>query len=496
MSDEEAGAEGATPLWSGRFDAELHPAIRTFTGSLHFDGRLARHDLIASLAHARMLLECGVLSRDQAQPVLEGLSDILSEVEGGSIAVEGPDEDVHSWIERQLVERIGEPGKRLHTARSRNDQTAVALRLYVRERIEDILSGVAGLVRVLREHARQHRDTCLPGYTHLQRGQPVTLAHHLLAHVAALRQDAARLRAAHGSAGTSPLGAGALAGSSFAIDPERTAELLGLESAFENSMHAVADRDYVLDAAYGCAVLLLHLSRWADEVVLWATSEFGFLELGDAVSQGSSIMPQKKNPEAAEILRGKSARGIGNVASLLSLVKGMPLAYNSDFQEDKEPLFDSLDTAEWSLAAAIALARGLRFRPDRMTEALSGGMITATELADHLVRRGVPFRTAHEQVGKTVRAAAERGIELWELDLDELRDFCPSAGDEVHDLLRPETAVAAHDSPGGPAPARTLEQLGEADRALADLESWLDGRSPPPVYVAHRDGTLDRGEDA
>ncbi len=484
VDDETNAAAEGPALWGGRFGDRLHPAIHEFTGSLHFDRRLVRHDLLASIAHARMLRECEILSQADSDPILVGLSEILREIEEGDLEVEGPDEDVHTWIERTLVERVGEAGKCLHTARSRNDQTAVALRLYVRERLEDILSGVAGMQRVLVEHASKHRETYLPGYTHLQRGQPVSLAHHLLAHVAALQSDADRLRAAHASAGISPLGAGALAGSSFPIDPARSAELLGLEGAFRNSMHIVGDRDYVLDAAFACSVLLVHLSRWADEIVLWSTREFGFLELSDSVAQGSSIMPQKKNPEAAEILRGKSARAIGNVTALLTLVKGLPLTFNSDLQEDKERLFDSLDTAEWSLAAAIAITRSSGFRSEAMEAALSGGMLTATELADHLVRRGVPFRTAHEQVGRAVRLAEGDGVELWELPLEALRGCCPDAADDVHEALRPQQAVAAHDSPGGPAPVRVLEQLQDADRDVGQLEAWLESRPVAPIQQA------------
>jgi argininosuccinate lyase len=482
------GEKGA--LWGGRFEGGVHPAIHRFTESLRFDRRLARHDLIGSLAHARMLWETGILADEHAEAILVGLSEILREIEDGSLEVTGADEDIHTWIERTLTDRVGEPARRLHTARSRNDQAIIALRLYVRERLEEILSGLAGLQRALIETAARHRETYLPGYTHLQRGQPVSLAHHLLAHVTALAQDADRLGIAHRTAGVSPLGAGALAGSSLPIDPELTTRLLGLEETFSNSMHAVGDRDYVLDAAYGCAVVMIHLSRWADEVVLWATREFGFLELDDSVAQGSSLMPQKKNPEAAELIRGKAGRAIGNLTALLALLKGLPLTYNSDLQEDKEPLFDSLDTADWSLAAAITVARGIRYRTDVMSAALRGGMLTATELADHLVRAGVPFRTAHEQSGTAVRAAEARAVELWELDLDELRETCPEAGDGVLTELRPEPAVAAHDSPGGPAPARVDEQIQTLDRRVAELETWLSKREAAPIYRAHLDEAL------
>jgi argininosuccinate lyase len=478
-------ADSGATLWGGRFETAIHPAIHEFTGSLHFDRRVVRHDLIGCLAHARMLWDQGVLTEKQAAPILVGLSEILNEIENNSLAVVGDEEDVHSWIERTLTERIGDDARRLHTARSRNDQAIVALRLYVRERIEDIISGVTGLQRVLLEQASEHLETFLPGYTHLQRGQPVSLAHHLLAHVASLAQDTKRLRDAHSAAGTSPLGAGALAGSTFPIDPERSTALLGLEATFTNSMHAVADRDYVLDAAFACAVLMVHLSRWADEIVLWSTREFGFIRLDDSIAQGSSLMPQKKNPEAAEILRGKAARAIGNVTGLLALLKGLPLTYNSDLQEDKEQLFDSLDTADWSAAASIAIARGVHFQTDAMGAALVGGMLTATELADHLVRRGVPFRTAHEQSGLVVRAAERRECELWELSIDELRDICPEVGDSILEELRPEHAAAAHDSPGGPAPRRVATQLEAAQFALAETEDWLERRSPAPIYEAH-----------
>ena len=472
-------------LWGGRFSTQIHPAIHDFTGSLHFDRHLVRHDLLASLAHARMLRECGILSTEESDPILMGLSEMLLEVESGALKVEGPDEDVHTWIERELVGRVGDAGKRLHTARSRNDQTAIALRLYVRERLEDILAGVSGFQRVLAEQASQHHKTFLPGYTHLQRGQPVSLAHHLLAHTTSLEQDVERLRAAHALAGVSPLGAGALAGSSFPIDPKRSAELLGLDRTFTNSMHVVGDRDYVLDVAFACSVLLVHLSRWAEEIILWSTREFGFIQLDDSVSQGSSIMPQKKNPEAAEILRGKSARAIGNVTALLTLVKGLPLTFNSDFQEDKERLFDSLDTTDWSLAAAIAIARGVAFNTGAMEDALSGGMLTATELADHLVRRGVPFRTAHKQVGQAVQAAEIEGVELWELPIETLQDCCPQTDDEVHEILKPHRAVIEHDSPGGPAPAQVLKQLQATNRDLTTLEEWLQKRTDSPIRRAH-----------
>ncbi len=482
--------DGPTPLWGGRFEEAIDPLIHEYTGSLDFDRRLVRHDLLGSMAHARMLMERAILSRDAAAGILEGLSGLLSDLESGRLSVEGEDEDIHSWIERVLIERVGDPARRLHTARSRNDQTSVALRLYVREALVGTLEQLGKFQRALLERAGKHEESWLPGYTHTQRAQPVSLAHHLLAHFWSLAQDGRRLRAAHDSTGISPLGAGALAGTSFEIDPHRSAALLGLPGVFANSMHAVADRDYILETAFACALAMVHLSRWAEEVILWSSYEFRFVELGDSISQGSSIMPQKKNPEAAEILRGKSARAIGHVTALLALVKNLPLTYNSDLQEDKEPLFDALHTAERSLGTATVILSGLRFRTDRMEAALRGGMLTATELADHLVRQGVPFRTAHQQVGHVVRAAEERGLELWELAADDLRAHCPAAEAGVVEALTPERAVREHTSPGGPAPARVHEQFEKAHRELTALEQWLGEIQPPPIYRAHLDGTL------
>ena len=473
--------DGPGMMWGGRFASPLDPTIRSFTGSLAFDRRLVREDLTASLAHAVALLESGVVSPDDGAAILEGLWEMLEEVEAGALAVEGEDEDVHSWIERTLRERIGDPAGRLHTGRSRNDQTSVALRLYTRRAIAGIVDSSLAFVKTLIDRAEPHLETWLPGYTHLQRGQPISLAHHLSAHAWSLLADCARLRGVHRNAGVSPLGAGALAGGPFPIDPRRTAGLLGLDRVFPNSVLAVTDRDYVAETVFACALLLLHLSRWAGELVLWSGSEFGFVSLGDAVAQGSSLMPQKKNPEAAELLRGKSARAIGNVAAILTLLKGLPFAYNSDLQEDKAPLFDSLDTTEDSLACAEVLARGIEYRPDRMREALRGGMVTATALADHLVRRGTAFRTAHEQAGRAVREAEARDLELWELPLEALRRCCPGVGEEVRQAIRPEAAVRAHASPGGPAPERVGEQLEAARAELRSHREWLESLGPPPV---------------
>ncbi len=488
---------GETPrtqrLWGGRFGAELDPTLHHFSASFPFDRRLVRFDLVGSLAHARMLAECGLLSRSEAEAVLIGLSAILRDVEDGRLEVSGDDEDVHTWIERVLRERVGEAAGRLHTARSRNDQVSTALRLYIRDALKDLVARAVALQEVWKEQATEHRETWMPGYTHLQRAQPSTLAHHLLAHAWALNADLRRLQHAYHQAGLCVLGAGALAGTSHPIRPERTAYWLGFSLVFPNSLYAVADRDFVLEAAFAATLVLLHLSRWAEEVVLWTSSEFGFAELSDSVAKGSSLMPQKKNPEVAELIRAKAGRGAGALTSLLVAFKGLPLAYNSDLQEDKEPLFECLDTAAACLEATAVLARGIVFRTDRMREALQGGFLTATDLADYLVRAGVPFRTAHEQAGRAVREAERRGCELWELPLDVLRQACPKAGEDVYDFLSPEGSVRRRRSPGGPAPERVGEQLERLAQELEAARAWLQATLPPPVYRAHREGRLLEG---
>lgn len=484
------GDPSGTPTWSGRFAEGLHPGIHAFTNSLPFDRRLARHDAVASLAHARMLLERGVLDESDARAILEGLSELLDELESGRLQVDGGDEDVHSWLERTLRERIGPPALRLHTARSRNDQTAIALRLWLRDEVSGAVADLLRLVGAWLDGAGEHIETWMPGYTHVQRAQPVTLAHHLLAHAWSVLDDVVRLRRVHGSAGRSPLGAGALATSTLPVDPERTARLLGLPSTFRNSLLAVSDRDHVAEAVFAAALAQTHLSRWAEEVVLWTSSEFAFARLSDAVAQGSSLMPQKKNPEAAELVRGKTGRVIGDLSGLLATLKGLPLAYDSDLQEDKEALFDALDTLRGSARASALVASGLEFDRERLRSALDEGHVTATDLVEHLVLRGTAFRTAHEQVGRAVREAEQRGVPLHALPAEVLGSLLPDLDGEPAGVLDPEAAVRARDVPGGPAPDRVRSRLAEAREAAADHERWVESLEPPPVYRAHRDGAL------
>lgn len=490
MNEGEREGESPASLWGGRFASRVNPTIDDFTNSLPFDRRIVRHDLIGSLAHARMLMETGILRSDHAEAILRTLSEMLREVEDGRLPVDGPDEDIHAWIERTLGERMGGGAGRLHTARSRNDQTSAALRLWTREILARLVEAVLELAEIWIRGAETHLETFLPGYTHLQRGQPVSLAHHLLAHAWSLLADGDRFRRAHQVAGVSPLGAGALAGTSFPVDPPRAAELLGFPRAHPNSLLAVADRDWVAEAAFACALLQVHLSRWAEEVVLWTSAEFGFATLRDPAAQGSSLMPQKRNPEAAELIRGKAGRAIGRLTGLLATLKSLPLAYNSDLQEDKEALFDLTDTAEGSLRAAAVVARHLAYRPDRMRAALRGGFVTATDLADALVRAGVPFREAHWQAGRAVREAEARSVEVWELPADVLEACCPGLPPTGAEGLEPEAAARARRAEGGPAPEAVARQLAAARGKLEELRDWVRGLEPPPIYRAHCEGRL------
>ncbi len=431
-------SEGS-PLWAGRLAGGLDPRILAFSQSLGVDRRLLAHDVRASQAHVRMLGRQGIIDSADAEAIADALEQVTLD-EGAA------DEDVHSLIERQLVARLGETGRRVHAGRSRNDQVAAAFRLWCRDAARDLTGAVAGLQETLVARARADGDLILPGYTHLQRAQPVPLGHHLAAHCVALDRDVVRLRAAHAAADVSPLGAGALAGSSLPIDPDGVARELGFATRFANSIDAVADRDFALDLSYACTVGAVHLSRIAEELVLWTSSEFGFAELDDRVAQGSSMMPQKKNPQVAEHVRGRAAVAIGRLTSLLAVLKGLPLAYNSDLQEDKELVFAQVDGFAGSLGALCLVFEGMRFDGARMAAAADDGMTVATDVAEVLVRDGLPFREAHEQVAARI-AAGERFA-------------APTAAE----------AIAARNAPGMPGAFR--DQLDVIERRIADARAF------------------------
>jgi argininosuccinate lyase len=452
--------------WGGRFAGDTDRTVEDFTTSLSFDRRLYRQDLAGSMAHARMLARQGVLTPAEAEELVRGLKEIQGEIEAGQFDFDPALEDIHMAIETRLTAKVGEVGRKLHTARSRNDQVALDVRLYLAEEVEALAAALTELRRAGLRLARRHLDTILPGYTHLQRAQPILLAHHFMAYDEMWRRDIMRLTESLARIRVSPLGAAALAGTTFPLDPQFTADQLGFPEVFRNSLDAVSDRDFLLEFLAHAAIIMVHLSRLSEELILWSAAEFGVVVLPDAYATGSSIMPQKKNPDVPELIRGKCGRVAGHLMGLLMTVKGLPLAYNRDLQEDKEPLFDTVDTVKAAVRLMAGLLEQLEVRPERMAAALKGGFLTATDMADYLVTRGLPFRTAHEQVGLTVRHAEEQGKELWELSVEEIQRFAPLAQADLFDWLKIENSVARRQSPGGTAPERVREALARAEAEL------------------------------
>lgn len=453
----------------GRFETKLADDAAELNASVGFDWRLLPYDVAGSKAHARMLAAQGILPQADADAICAGLDRVLAEWERGELVLDPQLEDVHMNVERRLTELIGEAGGRLHTARSRNDQVATDLRLYAIAQAGALDAALAGLGRALIEQARAHVDTLLPGYTHLQRAQPVRLAHHLLAYVEMFARDQARLRDAARRAGESPLGSGALAATTFPIDRARAAQTLGFHGVTRNSMDAVGDRDFAIEIVSACALVMAHLSRLGEELVLWASQEFGFVQLPEAYCSGSSIMPQKMNPDIPELVRAKSGRVFGDLMALLTIVKGLPLAYNKDLQESQEPLYDALETAILCARTMGGAIAGARFDAERMRRALDAGNLLATEVADHLAARGVPFRDAHAAAGAIVRRAVERGVDMNQLSIAEMREAAGGLA-AIDDSLRPaldaQRAVDRRDVPGGPARTQVLAAIAHAAERL------------------------------
>lgn len=455
-------------LWSGRFASSPDEAMMRFSTSLPFDCRLWRYDLQGSRAHVRMLGRADIIPAADAAQIEEALSALEGEIEQGNLTFDGaPDEDIHSFVERHLTAKIGPVAGKLHTARSRNDQIALDVRLYLKEAITQARAEVRGLQQALIARAEEHATAVLPGYTHLQRAQPVLLSHHLLAYFWMLARDEERLGEIYQRADVLPLGAAALAGTTFPIDRHFVAEQLGFAKVSENSMDTVADRDHLLESVSALAIIGLHLSRLAEEIVMWSTPEFGFCTPDDRFATGSSIMPQKKNPDSMELVRGKSARVVGDLMSLITLVKSLPLTYNRDLQEDKEPLFDAFDTVIASLQISRGVIETLKFHTERMRAVAAGGFSTATDVADYLVRQGVPFREAHEIVGATVRYCEDNRKELHDLTIEEWKQLNAHFDESVLDTVLVDNSVAARNSYGGTAPARVKEQLEKARQLLA-----------------------------
>jgi argininosuccinate lyase len=454
--------------WGGRFEQSADPTAERFTGSLAFDQRLWPYDITGSVAWARALARAALITTAEADILVKGLEAVRAELEGGTFRFRPELEDIHTNVERRLVELVGDVGGKLHTGRSRNDQIALDERLYLREAIARTVAALRAAQEALLARAAETVEVAMPGYTHLQRAQPVVLAHHLLAYVFMLARDRERFAGCARRADVMPLGAAALAGTAFAIDRDALARDLAFAAVTPNSLDAVSDRDYVLEYLSAAAIAGMHLSRLAADLSLWATAEFAFVEFSDAWATGSSIMPQKKNPDVAELMRGKSGRLYGNLVAVLTAMKGLPLAYNSDMQEDKEPLFDSVDTLLAILGVLPPMLASLTFRTERMRAAAGENFATATDLADYLVRKGLPFRQAHEVVGKVVRHALDRGVGLEQVSLDELRRFSELIGADVHQALTVDASLRARAVSGGTAPdavRRALAQARELVRA-------------------------------
>jgi len=449
-------------LWDGRFTEATDSQVEAFNASVNFDKRLYRHDIMGSIAHARMLSRCGILTQKECDEIVVGLEEICREIEAGEFTWLVALEDVHMNIEARLTEKIGVAGKKLHTGRSRNDQVATDLRLYLRDEIDEILAMIEALRDALLDKAEQEADSIMPGFTHLQVAQPVTLGHHFLAWHEMLVRDGERLHDCRKRVNTMPLGSAALAGTSYPIDREYTANLLAFERITENSLDAVSDRDFAIEFCAAVALIMMHLSRFSEELILWASAQFDFIELPDRFCTGSSIMPQKKNPDMPELVRGKSGRSYGNLTALLTLMKGQPLAYNKDNQEDKEPLFDSIDTVKTSLSIYVAMVPNIQAKRDNLARAAIQGLSTATDLADYLVRQGVPFRDAHRIVGTAVRLCVDKNVDLSELSVEELKTFSPKINDDVLQILTTAGSVASRNHLGGTAPAQVRAAVARA----------------------------------
>ncbi|MBR9812906.1 argininosuccinate lyase [bacterium] len=441
-------------LWDGRFDEATDPLVEAFTESVSFDARLAPYDIQGSIAHATMLGRVGILSAEEVTAITDGLNAIAGEISAGDFVWKPALEDVHMNIEQALTDRIGDAGKKLHTARSRNDQVATDIRLFLRDAVDQTIAALNSFADTLLDVAEREADTIVPGHTHLQVAQPVSFGHHMLAWRAMLLRDAERLADCRKRINRMPLGSAALAGTPHPIDRSITCDLLGFDSIIDNSLDAVSDRDFAIEFCSAASLIMVHLSRMSEELILWASAPFGFVELPDRFCTGSSIMPQKKNPDIAELVRGKSGRVIGSLQSLLVIMKGQPLAYNRDNQEDKEPLFDTVDTVLRSLHVFAPMVGAMAVKRERCLAAAAQGFSTATDLADYLVIKGVPFRDAHSIVGRCVRLATDRGCDLAELPLTEMQAISDAISDDVFDVLTVEGSVAARDHIGGTAPAQ------------------------------------------
>ena len=457
-------------LWTGRFSKEADQKTNDFNSSISFDSRMYEQDLQGSMAHATMLCACGIIGEKDRDEILGGLQGILADLQSGKLAIDPDAEDIHTFVEAELTARIGDAGKRLHTARSRNDQVALDLRLYLRDECDAVSAQVKELVLVLCKKAEEHAATVMPGYTHLQRAQPITFGHHLMAYAEMFQRDLGRIADAKTRMDVCPLGSGALAGTTYPINREQSAALLGFSAVSQNSLDGVSDRDYCIELASALAILMMHLSRFSEEIVMWCSWEFKFIELDDAFSTGSSIMPQKKNPDVTELIRGKAGRVFGDLTTLLTMMKGLPLAYNKDMQEDKEAIFDALDTVKLCLSTFIPMLATMTVLKDNMRAAAAKGFINATDCADYLVKKGLPFRDAYKCTGELVASCIKQGLTLETLPLEQYKASCELFDEDVYEAISLETCVKGRLVYGGPAPECVSAQIERAETALKQYE--------------------------
>lgn len=454
-------------LWKGRFQKEADPKTNDFNSSISFDSRMYKEDIEGSIAHATMLGECGIISKSDSGEIIKGLKNICADIDSGKLQIDADAEDIHTFIEAELTERIGNAGKRLHTARSRNDQVALDLRLLLKKECAEIIGQIKELVATLAKKALEHSDTVMPGYTHMQRAQPITFGHHLLAYAEMLLRDVERISDSLKRIDIMPLGSGALAGTTYPIDRELSAKLTGFSQVSMNSLDGVSDRDFCIEAAFNISLVMMHLSRLCEEIILWCSWEFKFIELDDAFSTGSSIMPQKKNPDIAELIRGKTGRVYGDLIALLSMMKSLPLAYNKDMQEDKEAVFDAVDTLKLCLTPLIPMVETMKVMKENMRNAAAKGFINATDCADYLVaEKGLPFREAYRITGELVAVCIEKNTTLEELAIDEYRKICADFDERVYEFISLDRCVSERKSLGGPAPENVRR---EAKRILEEL---------------------------
>ncbi len=446
-------------LWKGRFQKALSKTTNDFNSSISFDSRMYKEDIEGSIAHSAMLGKCGIISQEDADAIGEGLKGILADIESGKLTIDPEAEDIHTFIEGELTARLGDTGKRLHTARSRNDQVAVDIKLYLKKQVDEVSNLVKGLLSVICEKASEHAATVMPGYTHLQRAQPITFGHHLMAYAEMLLRDLSRLNDCKARMDEMPLGSGALACTTYPIDRTITAELLGFERITNNSLDGVSDRDYCIELASVLSIIMVHLSRFSEEIIMWCSWEFKFVELDDAFSTGSSIMPQKKNPDIAELVRGKSGRVFGDLTTLLTVMKGIALAYNKDMQEDKEAIFDAIDTVKMCLTAFTPMLDTMKVLPQNMRKAAAGGFINATDCADYLVKKGLPFRDAYKATGELVAKCIEMNLTLETLPIEEYKKICDMFDEGVYEAIGLEKCAYERSPLGGPNPDNVRAQI-------------------------------------